>query len=365
MKIKFYLIAIFLVLSFLIVACNNNENETLMKEIDLDNNEYIENSESVENDTEEELGTYSFGPIGEEGYVYEGQDIRIPYEAECLSEIPVEFGLVLYVNGYPQEYMIEGLETNLDKKNIQVISLYDYQKVEFDIVFQPVEGEIGDVFGVSVVSIFNPNYLPENLEAPNFGIFHHMSSSRAKELSYKVSVGNEIVSDVICKEEDIKEVLLEEQKKAGSDTSYIDNNVKVDILQNNEDNHPKMQKLNTSNGKLDFTYRVMGGPNGLKLRSVIYVNNMPIDIDGGKVIETEISSGKMYSIDISLDLEEFNDVNSIFIVANPCDDSYMTQIGYPIKTRSYIFFDESLLNEVDNSSKINPESINNLESSRI
>lgn len=352
MKTKFYFLTIVFIISIVTVGCKKANADIVTKEIDLYSNEHIEQNESEDNGSEIELGTYTFGPIGEDRYTYEGQEVHMPYEAQCLSDIPVEFGLVLYVNGYPQEYTIEGLKENRDMKNIQVISLEANQKVEFEIVFQPIEGEIGEVIGVCPVSIFNPNYLPTDLIAPNFGVFQAMSGCSAKELTIKATVEKDSISAANCIEADINEEILEELGKVGSDTSYLDNNVMVDILQNNEDVSPKLQKLETQDGKLDFTYRIMGGPNGLKFRSVIYVNNEPIEISGNKVIETTILTGKMYSIDISLDIERYNDINSIYAVAIPFDDSYMARIYYPIKTRSFIFFDENLIDEQTSSSGI-------------
>lgn len=286
-----------------------------------------------------DLGSFYIGPdISEEHkeFVYSGEPIHIPFKVEGLSESKSDFGLIIFVDGNPQPFKIQKKDGSTKNEDfMHKFSLNNNEVELFDIVFTPKAGKEGDRVGIVFATIFKPDFIPKSKDNPSYGNYHSIAATIPQTLHFKKEVLNNeerMFNELI--EEDISKDVIDRYARYGSRTSMLDNTVINAVLPEGIDEELDNNIFTSENNKLKFRFRIMGGPDGLNYRTVIYINHKPIEIMDFSSIGTKVKKGKMYTAEFELDTSDYDQLSTIYAISNPIGEGYMSQVSFPIKTKS-------------------------------
>ncbi len=286
-----------------------------------------------------ELGSFYIGPQIEEEqevFVYSGQAVHIPFKVEGMSETQSDFGLILFVDGHPQSFKIQENDGKISEEGfMHKFSLNNHQIELFDIVFTPVAGKQGEKVGIVFAAIFKPDFIPESKTKSNYGVYHSITAPLPQELYLETGVpsnGGKVFSKFI--EEDIPQDIIDRHARHESRTNMLDSSVITALLPDGADSDFNNNVFLSENKKTKFRFRIMGGPDGITHRTVIYINHQPIKIMGFDSLETKVRKGKMYTVEFELDTSEYDQLSTIYAISNPSGKDYMSKLVFPIKTKS-------------------------------
>jgi hypothetical protein len=303
--------------------------------------------EDVNNDTEEmfidnsqgtDIGSFYIGPqeIGE-AYIYSGEEVHIPFRLEGLSENPADFGLLLFVDGYPQPYKILNEQEEITGEATMHKFILMKEDVQlFDIVFTPTAGQAGETVGVVYSAIFNPDFIPESEERPNYGLYHSITATMPQELYFETDViedDEKAFTEFI--EEDIPDDISMKYAGYGTDSSWLDSTPKLFLFSDDDDSNDLNNSIFCSeNGKIELKFRILGGVNGITYQTNIYINHEPVNIMGFDCFEITVEKGKMYTASFELDISEYDHLNTIYAISNPIGTDYLSALDFPVKSKS-------------------------------
>lgn len=297
-----------------------------------------------ENDLmEEELGAYVFGPIVESGnyneilqFKYYGEQIRIPYFVQGWGYgIVSEFGWFLFVDGVLQPTRLETADGQIFREEAYMheFGLAFEEIIEFDVVFTPVSGDLGEQVGLIGATLLRPGFMVEGVERPYFQIFHSLSATLPAELSINSNILNDfsVYSDISLTDipTDIFDELMYMSGVAEKDTllEILEHQLMIDLLGNRE--HEFI--IYASDGLINFELQIFGGQE-VTSRITFFVNHEPVSINGADFVEITMEQGKMAIIPIEIEIDSLNDLNSIYAIAMTTGDDYQLQDIFKART---------------------------------
>jgi len=300
---------------------------------------------------EEEIGAFSFGPLLDVEldeliqFEYNGEEIRIPYHVEGWGEdIVSELGLFFFVDGLPQAMRLETLEGELLRENAYMhnFALAFQERAEFYVVFTPISGEIDERVGLIAGAILMPEFMPDSIDNPIFGIFHSLTATIPAE----ILISSETAGNFIEYSDAYLELVPLELLTNEEVGSYVDEAFESQLT------HLPNIGLLPSEGELQLDYEgvifaddgqvtirlfVYGGQE-VTNRITLFINHQPVQVNGVDFIEVEMEVGQMAVIDLILDVDELSHFSSLYAIMMTTGEDYHVQDIF--KTRTLLLVSE-------------------------
>ncbi|MGB4657992.1 MAG: hypothetical protein WBI07_02285 [Mobilitalea sp.] len=242
-------------------------------------------------------GGVSIGiPTNTKTYVYDGEVLEIPYELTG-SGISSISGMLLLVDGIPQPYRIK-MEGKIasEEEYLHVFDVTETGKAEFSFVFTPVRGKDGDQLSLNFVQINNPEYQP--VDETYIGY----------DLSGMSFASNPVTID--CK------------KDTSNPTEYLPYEATwTRATRTNEtlSSETEAGYFVAKNGIVDFVISLNGEKEG-KYRTVLYLNNKPIQIESKDYLEGRINAGESMTCNVAIDVSNYDRINTVYAVTTLVED---------------------------------------------
>lgn len=296
--------------------------------------------------SEQSLGAFSFGPVSDHDerdiYEYSGEDIRIPFQVAGMDKKGnSDFGLLVFLDGVSQPYRIE--ESNGASSKEQVMHkfyLEGEESKQFEIVFTPIIGKKGEKVAIDFATVFQPDYVPEDETATNYGVYHDLNATLPQEVHFKTDIPNS-AKHSIYSQSTIQEI--PEEVKSQNDifqmegsSDIFDEMTIVELLPEDESS----EMISAKNGKAKMKFRIYGGPE-VTYRTTIFVNHIPVQVLGSDFIETSLQKGKMNTVEFELDTSTYGKVNTVYAISVVAGKGYLTNAESPLKTKSILLLNES------------------------
>lgn len=279
----------------------------------------------------ESSGSIGFGYLNppENGYVYDGTDVRIPYYIEndgSKNEPDAKVGLMFFVDGEVQQYSIATSEGNKesDLNSFHFFSLAPGERQEFEAIFKPVSGMAGDEVGVIPAIIWNPEYMPESGKIANFGNCYSLNSNIPLYIQMQENgTGEQKASSLQYNIMDIPEdILLSLEGQYSNDVyDYLDSSVGFEIETDNK------RILYSDNGKVEVTINLYGGKE-VADKITLFVGNQPIKIEDGDYVQVNTQKGKMCQIKATIDVSELKNNSVLYAIVMTNGNDYLVQDIY-------------------------------------
>ncbi len=308
---------------------------------------FLKDSEAIS------LGTFSFGIVSENNekqvYEYDGNELHIPFQVTGLDkELSSDFGLMVFVDGILQPYKtlkMNGEETK--EQYMHQFNLKNEEKHEFDIVFTPVTGEKGERVGVVFATILKPDFIPQDEQRVNYGIYHSLSANLAQEIHYQCepTIKKELLKNSNYTVGDIPQEVIAKLANFRTDDDYntLDSNF-VTELSSLDKGAGTIEMIRANNGKVKLEFRIYGGQEAT-YRTTFFIDHKPVRVEGADYLETKTAKGKMCSAELELDIGSLNRLSTLYAITNPAGKDYMAVSIFPIKTRSALLINDIAINE--------------------
>ena len=285
-----------------------------------------ENTEEPEDEAVMEEGdAFNFGhaDVSEEEettYVYDREQIEIPFYMESHRVSKHDVGLLVFIDGILQEYSIKE-EVDRKEDTMQLFSLNTTEEQKFTILVKPNKGKKGEKAGIYVCSIVYPSFQPESEKKPSYQYYGKLGQVSPVQLKYKKTVPHDTIS--FLKTEDGKEISQEiinaiEMFSVKSVEETLEDSVYVELYQKSVDE----TVMKAEDGKIRLHMQLYGGVEGT-YRTTVFVNNHPVQIDGKDAVESKLHANKMSELDFELDLNGYGEMNTIYAVTVPAGDAYL------------------------------------------
>lgn len=352
---------IILLVCLVLTSCLNDhgfdelsvEDESINQE--LDKNPF----EEAKSETEI-LGRLSHGlktKLKEDEYIeYNGEEVEIPYHIELEGKAR-NVGFLIYLSGEPQPYK---LKEESDYKYMHSINMPDNNK-DITIQFEPITGKVGEVLELRIVSIYNPDFMPDMINTSGFGFYHNLLSNLSDK--FKINVDTTLKSADLSPYSDEVMIGIEERTESMpsdfEETIQQDNpGFKLEDLNERVYSHIRYNgekvysNLNIEDDEeVDISYSIYGVPEAEYI-TTFYLNHKPISST-----EYKLEKGRIKTIDLQLDVEEMDALSTFYVISVPKHErKYDTELVLLDNTPSILFYkgiDETPMNAtseaVDNS----------------
>ena len=266
-------------------------------------------------------------------FVYSGDTISVPffYRAECATGR--EFGFFVFIDGICQKYSIkdESGETTAPEY-VHRFTMSDTNENKFTFLIEPNVGKKGDKKSIYICGIINPDFKPESKEEPSYQYFGSLSQTVPQQVRFDADVPNGGEQQAVYSS-DRNEIPQEikDRYEAVFGTSIDENSsgqMSVDLFKSDRQEFYIEEKSNT----LALHLQMYAGKEGL-YRTMIFVDNEPILIDGKNYIETDYKDKTMSEYDIKLDVSNFSQISTIYAITVPADQNYLDYVP-AVKTDS-------------------------------
>lgn len=269
---------------------------------------------------------------------YEGGEFSLSYHYSASGRAD-RVGFLLYLNGEPQPYMADEME------ELSYCHAFPVEgNTEKDIMFRfiPVQGNDGDTLGLTILSIYYPNFKPDMVESSSYGFYHGILTNQvpirfcaAPPETTPLSTGLEAVK-VEIKDEKITKDFLENELPANGvmDTGAIEEFPYYTIAY---DGKLVLDNINLT-GKETITVRYkLCGPEGIKMNTVFYLDHQPISLSGTFAQEATLTKGGVWVTEVTLDTDLLQNASTFYAVSVPVD---YDRTEAAIKSNSILFYKE-------------------------
>ena len=280
----------------------------------------------------EELGGFGFGGIyavkGETSqFEYNGDEIRIPYWIEGSEEEGVisEFGLLAFTDGLPQPMRLETMDGEVFR---EMSYLHDFileydERLEFELVFTPVSGSVGQQVSFIVGSIFGPHSLPESINRPNFSPFHDLFARFPDEIMINSEIQNSSTNYLEVELVELSERMIESETDHFG--FFTTGTPRLWLLPEGIDHQINLADvIVTQDGRVNAQLLVYGGQE-VRSRLTVFVNHQPVQVNGADFIEIQMQDEQMLALDIELVLDELDYFNSLYVMMMATGEDYLLQ----------------------------------------
>lgn len=265
-----------------------------------------------------EVGSVSFGFADEcNTFTYTGEPLKIPFHITGMAEdITTEIGLMLFVDGISQPWSAvytKGTDLTLPDSYMQTFRLQNEETAEFNIVFQPVTGQVGDTLSIQPVSILSPSFLPKSTENPSYGVYHAASATIPLHINFQADTESE-VSLVSSKDYPIVSIPKEtiDNLKFFGALDSLDTCSRLEIVPDSEDSRIVQSDGKTASVKV----RLYGGPEA-NFHITLFVNHRPVQINGADNLAVKTEKNKMVEATLTFDVSALDERNTVYAIAAP------------------------------------------------
>lgn len=266
-------------------------------------------------------GGFGFGvsyPEYGTNLIYNGVPVNLEYYINCDDNRGGSYGLILFVNGIPQPYSVEGSR----EAYIHIQQVEEDKTKNVSVSFVPVTGEKGDNLCVRLALMESPDIRPTK---PNF-VFGYTNSvidiwPRFLQMESDVPVPNEIE---VASGTAMREMTADEYESVfylgSADDEVILPDVVTAYIRNADE--PDLNYFDIANGSISMKIQVFGG-SPAEYYLIPYINHEPllteefprrIVIEDGNLLFEETISVDFSSLDIrNYNLEEYNSLYYLLV----------------------------------------------------
>ena len=279
-------------------------------------------STSVEANNTDDLGGLGIGAADEplkDEYgtyrIYNGGEMCTPIKIESTGALrEAGTGILLFVDGQPQPYRLEGESTYT-----YCHCFYPESENEvYDLFFTPITGQSGDTLEVYILSLQKPEYLPSD---GNPGMMIYTSGS--------IGAGWRLKFEATPPETDFpeKQHRLYDAEITSEDTSYgdvfgwseedlrgrLDSRSYVNTAPHN--GQSRVYNI-TADTPVDLRYELWGTPY-VESRVIFYVDNVPVFAQDEQPFDMTVASGEKKILTAKLDMTGFTGESVVYVVRVP------------------------------------------------
>lgn len=278
----------------------------------------------------ESSGSIGFGYLNppDNGYVYDGSEVRIPYYIENIgaeNEPEAKVGLMFFVDGEVQSYSItEDDDKVSDLNSFHFFSLAPGERKEIEAIFKPVSGTAGDAVGVIPAIIWNPKYMPKSEKLARFGNCYSLNANVPLSIQMNENgTGEQKAASLQCDIIDIPEdVLLSLEDLYSNDVyDYLDSSVGFEIETGDK------RVLYADKGKVEVTINLYGGKQ-VADKITLFAGNRPIKIEDGDYVLVNTQKGKMCQIKATIDVSDLEKNSVMYAIVMTSGNDYLVQDIY-------------------------------------
>lgn len=259
---------------------------------------------------------------------FTGGEFRLDYTVKADGKAK-NVGFLVFLDGIPQAYKIDASDAPYEFMHTFNLK-EDGKETPFSFIFTPVTGKTGDTLMLTVVSIYNPSFIPDMVNSVSYGMYHstlpmefQLNFERDADtldnlfLPQKVSLQNTIVN----KEPITSEFLATLGGGLSGEISLEDLNTRTfcRLLYNSEN---QMDNLKIEDGKtLQLGLTICGVP-GATYKTTFYANHQPLSTVDGTAFTTTLDKGDMSVIKTQVDVSALDDFSTFYAVSvpiNPAD----------------------------------------------
>ena len=293
-------------------------------------------STSVEANNTDDLGGLGIGAADEplkDEYgtyrIYNGGEMCTPIKIESTGALrEAGTGILLFVDGQPQPYRLEGESTYT-----YCHCFYPESENEvYALFFTPITGQSGDTLEVYILSLQKPDYLPSG-GVPGMMIFTKVSIGSGWRLKFEATPPEAVFPE--------KQIRLFDAEITTMDASYGDTAgwSEEDIREllgsrsyvNGIPHNRESRVYNiTAETPVDLRYELWGTPD-IESSVIFYVDNEPVFAQDGQPFDMTVASGEKKILTAKLDMTGFTGESVIYIVRVP--RNYRTS---DILTRAFV-----------------------------
>ena len=330
-------IMICLIVVISLTACTDKVEEKELASTDISN--------PFEQGTEDNIRyEYSLGLVSAEPSIENSEDdLKILYKGNPINltvgvesiEGNFEIGILVLLNGIPQDYILDNNKTSMSKVNLKTKENKDLQ-----ISFTPNTGEKGETLSLQILGIFNPSYLPKGDERKQIMGFN---DNFIQCIPFKLEMYEDIENRKTAVNYNYKSVaftdeILLKYKKASSiapQTSLLDDNTFFLI---SESNAEEITSLKSNNGVIKTRLELLGGEETDYIISVFQNNQIVNCFDGKPFARIKNKKGCTNIIDI-----EFNslskDTSRLYAIAVPIDKDFNVVFNSSVEKSQSVVID--------------------------
>ncbi|HJC90746.1 hypothetical protein H6B07_12655 [Mediterraneibacter glycyrrhizinilyticus] len=309
------------------VGCAGRNADSVTENSDKELAEEFNKDDSL---LEESTGSIGFGYVDppQNGYVYDGTELEVPYYIENTggeNEQNAEVGLLFFVDGEAQPYSTneDGKET--DESYMHKFSIAPGDRLDFDAAFTPVSGKEGEEIGLIPAIIWNPDYIPEDLDSARFGNCYSLSANVPLTITMQADgSGIHTPSSKEAEITDIPEDIILSLEDTYSEGAYdfLDDSVGFEIETEND-----KSVLEAENGKVNVTLNLYGGKQ-VTDKITLFIGNQPVQIEDGDYTVIHTQKDKMCQVKAQIDVKALKEPAVMYAVAMTSGDDYITQDIY-------------------------------------
>lgn len=322
---------IFLVLSITAVlffsGCSSTDvrkqNEGTAADTSSQNEEIDNGGDNIIDNNKDEL-RFGFDSEGEDMdvYIYDGDKVRIPFSLDVAKATGHDVGFLVFIDGIVQKYAIEYADGRLSDENImQLFKLDKEEEQKFTIQVTPNVGKKGEKYGVYVCGIIYPSFQPQSIEEPSYGYFGSLNQVVPQQIKFEKDAPESSHTFLTMENglelpDHVKDSILMFSTLSIEET--LEDTLFFEMYQDSENETSMISK----EGKITLHLWLCGGINGI-YNTTIFINNEPVTVNGKDCIQSELKANKMSECEVTLDISDYDGLNTIYAITVPADAGYL------------------------------------------
>lgn len=255
-------------------------------------------------------------------YTYDGRELKIPYFIENTDTKDLVIGVMIFVDGIPQKYSYD--EDN-DKAYVKTVTVKSQERVNLFLYFSPSIGKKGETKGLSIQTIFNPNF-KATINNPIYGNNHSITSTLPINLIFNENVKSTPLKTKEYKSED-------EYQSDGFENSLDEmKDLSLSITGNTSVYYKE-------NGLYKIPFEMKDGGN-THYKVFAYIDHEVVPIDGLDYLGVTMSESKSFIHEATIDADLVKDSSSFYLVAITDGDDYSSESATLSKSDSVLLVNE-------------------------
>ncbi|MVO99728.1 beta-glucanase/beta-glucan synthetase [Paenibacillus lutrae] len=326
-KLRVFKGAIFCIIFIMLIAgCSTNNTKSLYSEASPGQTTPTQNTLEEKTIVKGNLFHGFYNPqIDEKGKMlplqYNGGELTLDYSVRASGDAK-NVGFLIFVDGKPQPYKLNKTVSSYQYMHTLQVK-EDDQDTPFTFLFTPIIGKSGDNLHVSIVSVYNPSFIPDMKETTSYGGYQTtletgtelIFNQDTEMLDIAVFSQQEGLSNVHQSTEPVTEDLLKKHSVMEKvDIEALEKRVFSDLSVNGETKQDNF-KMDKS-GKLKIRFKLFGHPD-LRYRNTFYINHKALDSEEVSSFETVLSKGNAVVVDAEIELDKLEDFNTFYVVSVP------------------------------------------------
>lgn len=258
---------------------------------------------------------------------YNGGEFTLDYTVKADGKAK-NVGFLVFLDGIPQAYKIDTSDASYEFMHVFNLK-EDGKETPFSFIFTPVTGKKGDTLMLTVVSIYNPSFIPDMVNSVSYGMYHS-----ALPMEFRLNFEHDVDTThdlTIPKKNSLQDTTVGEQPITSEflatlgggmfgEISLADLNTRTfsRLIYNSES---QMNNLKIEDGKtLQLAFTICGIP-GVTYKTTLYANHQPLSSVDGTAFTTTLNKGDVSVIKAQVDVSTLDDFSTFYAVSVPVNSA--------------------------------------------